>query len=331
MSMGKILITGATGDTGGYATEQLLQKGHQVRALVHRIDDRSKRLEDKGGEVVAGDYLDLDAMRAAVKDVPRAYFVYPLRPGIIQATAYFAQAAREVGVEAIVNMSQISARENARSHAARDHWVAERVFDWSGVAVTHLRPTFFAEWLLYNAPMIKAGTLATPLWGGPNKHAPVAAEDQARVIVGILENPAPHGGKAYPLFGPKEYTQVEIAQVLSRVLGKDVTYQQVTVEELLQRRASSRSPAPGQVNARTAYGELERLQRGELKESFLLQHIGEVALDHQAGIFAGTNDLIETIGGRPPMSLEAFIEKHRKAFEGDGRAVQADAARQCGC
>ena len=313
MSTGKILITGATGDTGGYAIEQLLQKGHQVRALVHRIDDRSKRLEDKGVEVVAGDYLDLDAMRAAVKGVRRAYFVYPIRPGIIQATAYFAQAAKEAGVEAVVNMSQISARENAVSHAARDHWVAERVFDWSGIAVTHLRPTFFAEWLLYNALTIKAGTLASPL--GPGKHAPVAAEDQARVIVGILEDPASHSGKVYPLFGPREYTQAEIAQALSRVLGKDVRYKQVTMEELQQQRASSQSPAPGQVNARTGYGEPEQLQRGELKESFLLQHIREVALDHQAGIFAGTNDVIETIGGRPPMSLEAFIEKHRKAFE----------------
>ncbi len=284
MNAGKILITGATGDTGGYAIEQLLQKGHEVRALVHRIDDRSRRFDDKGVEVVAGDYLDLGAMRTAVKGVRRAYFVYPIRPGIIQATAYFAQAAREAGVEAIANMSQISAREE-----------------------------FFAEWLLYNAPMIKAGTLAMPF--GAGKHAPIAAEDQARVIVGILENPAPHRGKVYPLYGPKEYTPAEIAQVLSGVLGKDVRYKQVPMEELLQRRASSQSPAPGQVNARTGYGELEQLQRGELKESFVLQHIREVALDHQAGIFAGTNDVIETIGGRPPMSLEAFIEKHRKAFE----------------
>ena len=313
MSTGKVLITGATGDTGGYAIEQLLQKGHEVRALVHRIDDRSRRLEDKGVEVVSSDYLDLGAMRTAVKGVRRAYFVYPIRPGIIQATAYFAQAAREAGVEAIANMSQISAREDARSHAARDHWVAERVFDWSGVGVTHLRPTFFAEWLLYNAPMIKAGTLAMPF--GAGKHAPIAAEDQARVIVGILENPAPYRGKVYPLYGPKEYTPAEIAQVLSGLLGKDVRYKQVTMEELLQRRASSQSPAPGQVNSRTGYGELERSQQGELEESFFLQHIREVAADHQAGVFAGTNDLIERIGGRPPMSLEAFIERHRKAFE----------------
>ena len=34
--------------------------------------------------------------------------------------------------------------------------------------------------------------------------------------------------------------------------------------------------------------------------SFVLQNIREVALDHQAGIFAGTNDVIETIGGRRP-------------------------------
>ena len=313
MSTGRILITGATGDTGGYAIELLLQKGHQVRALVHRIDDRSKRLEDKGVEVVAGDYLDLDAMRAATKGVRRAYFVYPIRPGIIQATAYFAQAAKEAGVDAVVNMSQKSAREDARSHAARDHWVAERVFDWSGIPVTHLRPTFFAEWLLYRAPVIKAGTLASPL--GAGKHAPVAAEDQARVIVGILENPAPHDGKVYPLFGPKEYTQAEIAQVLSRVLDKDVQYRQVTLDEMRQQRASGHSPASGQVNARTLYGELEESQRGEIKESFVLQHIGEIARDHEAGIFAGTNDVIETIGGRLPLSLEAFIEKHRKAFE----------------
>jgi uncharacterized protein YbjT (DUF2867 family) len=72
MSTGKILITGATGDTGGYAIEQLLHKGHQVRALVHRRDNRSQRLQDKGVEVVAGDFLDLDAMRAAVKGVHRA-------------------------------------------------------------------------------------------------------------------------------------------------------------------------------------------------------------------------------------------------------------------
>ena len=230
MIQGKVLVTGATGDTGGATVEELLCRGHRVRALAHRQDERSKQLQERGVEVVFGDLLDFvaNAMLRS-KGVQRAYFVYPIRPGIVQATAQFAQAAKEAAVDGIVNMSQISAREDAKSHAATDHWLAERVFEWSGVTVAHIRPTYFAEWLLYVAPMIKAGRLHVPF--GSGKHAPIAAEDQARVIAGILEDPATHNGKVYPLFGPVEYTYRETAQVLSRVLGKSVEYKQVDFEE----------------------------------------------------------------------------------------------------
>jgi NAD(P)H dehydrogenase (quinone) len=293
MIQGKVLVTGATGDTGRATVNELLARGHNVRALAHGQDDRSKRLQERGVEVVYGDLLDFDQVRAALSGVQRAYFVYPIRPGILQATAYFAQAAKEAGVDGIVNMSQKSAREDAKSHAATDHWLAERVFDWSGLTVAHIRPTYFAEWLLYIAPMIKAGLLHVPF--GTGKHAPIAAEDQGRVIAGILVDPAAHKGKIYPLFGPVEYTYEETARVLGRVLGKHVQYKQVDFEEFSRTLQSSGKNA-GREN------------------SFLFQHLREVAIDHQNGIFAGTNDLVEKLGGRPPMTLEAFIEKHRAAF-----------------
>src|SRR5215471_10826124 len=130
-----ILVPGATGDTGDYTAEQLLKKKYAVRALAHRQDARSRRLQELGAKVVLGDFLDFEGMRAAMQGIRGAYFCYPIRPGILQATAYFAQAAKEAGVECIVNMSQKSSRENATSHAAQDHWVSEQIFDWSGVAV----------------------------------------------------------------------------------------------------------------------------------------------------------------------------------------------------
>jgi uncharacterized protein YbjT (DUF2867 family) len=74
MAQTKFLITGATGATGGGAARQLLEKQHAVRALAHRADDRSKQLQDIGVEVVFGDLLDFDAVRAAVIGVQRAYF-----------------------------------------------------------------------------------------------------------------------------------------------------------------------------------------------------------------------------------------------------------------
>src|SRR5882724_881492 len=312
MIQGKVLVTGATGDTGGATVAELMSRGHGVRALAHREDGRSKRLQELGAEVVFGDFLDLDAIRAAVEGVQHAYFCYPIRPGIIQATAYFAQAAKEAAINGVVNMSQVPARADAKSHAMRDHWLAERVFDWSGLTVAHLRPTLFAEWLLYLAPMIRAGLLHVPF--GPGQHAPIAAEDQARVIVGILENPASHRGKIYPLYGPVEFTYKEIAQVLSRVLGKDVQYKQVSIETMLQMMASGDQKPPAGHNARALYGEFEQAPDRRAGDSFVIQHLREVAIDHQNGVFAGTNNLVETIGGRPATTLEAFIDKHREAF-----------------
>ncbi len=291
---------------------QLLARGHEVRALAHGKDDRSKRLQERGVEVVYGDLLDFGQVRAALRGVQRAYFVYPIRPGILQATAYFAQAAKEAGVGGIVNMSQKSAREDAKSQAATDHWLSERVFDWSGLTVAHIRPTYFAEWLLYMAPMIKAGLLHVPF--GTGKHAPIAAEDQGRVIAGILEDPSLHKGSVYPLYGPVEYTYAETAQLLGRVLGKSVEYKQISFDSFLDMlKAGGQNPAEG-ASSRNLYGELGGKSE-HAGESFTVQHLKEVAVDHQNGIFEGINDLVEKLGGRPPMTLEAFIEKHRAAFE----------------
>jgi uncharacterized protein YbjT (DUF2867 family) len=52
MAQKEFLVTGATGATGGYVVERLLERGHAVRALAHREDDRSKRLVKMGVEVV---------------------------------------------------------------------------------------------------------------------------------------------------------------------------------------------------------------------------------------------------------------------------------------
>jgi uncharacterized protein YbjT (DUF2867 family) len=151
--------------------------------------------------------------------------VYPIQPGILQATAYFAQAAKEAAVSAIVNMSQISARREAKRHAAQDHWISEEVLNWSGVPTTHLRPTLFAEWALYWPAQIKTGILRLPF--GTGRHAPIGAEDQARVIANILLNPDEHKGNVYPLYGEKEYTFAEIAAEIGKVIGKPIAYKQI--------------------------------------------------------------------------------------------------------
>jgi uncharacterized protein YbjT (DUF2867 family) len=313
MSDLRFLITGATGATGGAAAVQLLEQGQRVRAFVHREDERAEDLRKLGAEVVVGDLLDFDSVSEALKEVDRAYFVYPIRPGLVQATAQFAQSAKEAGVGAIVNMSQVSARRDATSHSARDHWLAEQVFNWSGLNVVHIRPTYFSEWLLYLAPMIRQGFMYAPFTTG--RHAPIAGEDQGRVIVGILQDPEPHVGKIYPLYGPVELTHDEIAGIVGRTLGRKITYQSMPIEQWAKVVAVANASAgrPARNDAGSLYPEADRVT-GRPGSEFLVQHLREVAIDHTNGVFAGTNDCVEKIGGRAPLTVEAFVAKHRDAF-----------------
>src|SRR5260370_8060274 len=143
MSTQTSLVIGATGKTGQHTVQHLLEKGHAGRAMVHKEDHRSEALRGTGAEVVIGELLEHDDAIRLAAGTSAAYFCYPVSPGLIQATAYFADAAKRAALEAVVNMSQISAREDSKSHAARDHWIAQRLFYRSGVPPVHLRPTFF--------------------------------------------------------------------------------------------------------------------------------------------------------------------------------------------
>jgi NAD(P)H dehydrogenase (quinone) len=292
MSAATILVAGATGRTGGAAIDELVKTGKHVRAYVRSDDDRAEALRRRGVEIAVGDFTDIDDIRAAMEGIRSAYFLHPIAPGIIHATAYFAQAAKEAGVAAIVNMSQISARRESASHAAQDHWVSERVFDWSGVPTTHLRPTFFADWLVYPhfAKEIWAKKkIEFPFENG--RHAPIATDDQGRVIAHILANPEGHGGKTYTLTGPVEMNHTEIAAAMSDVLGAKIDYAPTSIEEFRHKMENLYKFPP-----------------------FLTQHLVEVAQNYRDGIFAGANGAVEEITGSPALTVQQFISQNRALF-----------------
>jgi NAD(P)H dehydrogenase (quinone) len=292
MSKAEYLVTGATGRTGGQAVDELLKMGRSVRAYVRTDGEKASALRDRGVEVAFGDFTDIDDIRPALEGIKAAYFLHPMGPGIIGATVFFAQAAKEAGVKSIVNMSQISARRDSLSNAARDHWISERVFDWSGVATTHIRPTLFADWLIIPA-------LAKEIWAtrrinfpfADGRHAPISTEDQGRVIAHLLAKPEGHEGKVYSLHGPVEMDHAGIAAAMSEVLGETIAYVPLTVPEWRDRMESVYKFSP-----------------------FRVQHLSAIAQDYQDGVFAGTNDIVETITGTPALSVQQFVARHRDAF-----------------
>lgn len=288
----KVLITGATGDTGRAAVRESIALGLDVRAMVHKLDERSDALKALGAEVVVGDLLQINTVRDAMQGVDAAYLVWPVQPGLINATVNFAQAARETGIKTVLNLSQRSANRESTSDSCRDTYIAEEILNWSGVPVIHLRPTYFLEWLLYpwQLPFLQQGVLRMPV--GKGRHSPIAADDQGRAIAALLKNPEGHIGTTINLSGPVEMDHEQMAAELSEALGRKIVFQDLPVEEYVESIAQMGVPP------------------------YIVQHLDGAMRDYHNGRMAGADNNIEKITGRRSMTVGEFARLHADKLNG---------------
>jgi hypothetical protein len=74
----------------------------------------------------------------------------PCPPAYLEAIVTMAAVAREVGVEALVTMTQMTAsqmniRNTTPSPQRRQHWLSKHMLAWSGLPVVTIRPTVCLE------------------------------------------------------------------------------------------------------------------------------------------------------------------------------------------
>src|SRR5262245_47958341 len=235
---GPILVTGAAGQLGGVGrtvTELLLARGLPVRAMVRRDDDRASALRAARAEVVVGDLLEPADVYRAVRGTRRVYFGMSVSAGYLEATVTMTAVARELGLEALVNMSQMTVsemdvRNTTPSHQQRQHWLGEQALSWSGLPAVTVRPTIFLESFLTLAAagVRDRGRIELPF--GAGRTNPVAAADVARVVAELLADPAPHLGRVYELTGPRSQDLHGFAREASDALNREVIYAEVLPE-----------------------------------------------------------------------------------------------------
>ena len=132
---GPILVTGAAGQLGAVGRtvmSLLLDRGLPVRAMVRREDDRSAAVRAAGAEVVVGDLLEPVDVYRVVNGCWPIYFGMSVSAGYLEATVTMAAVARELGVNALVNMSQMtvaqmSIQNTTPSPQQRQHWLSANV------------------------------------------------------------------------------------------------------------------------------------------------------------------------------------------------------------
>jgi uncharacterized protein YbjT (DUF2867 family) len=294
-----ILVTGAAGRVGAVGrrvTEVLLKQDKTVRAMVRHEDERAQALRDMGAEVVVGDLLDLQSMHRAIAGCETMYFGMSVSDPYLAATINVAAVAKHYGVKAFINMSQMtlsqmSINETTPSPQHKLQWLSEQALNWSGLPVVHVRPTVFLEgfFLLFTSDSVKE-TSQIRLPFGEGRTSPVTAEDVARVVAALLNDPQPHIGKIYHLTGPQSENMNFFAREYSKALGRTITYQDIPVEPWRDALLARGMPA------------------------HLVHHLATMADLHRAGRYDRMSDDVLTLTGQAPMSVQEFVRKNVAAF-----------------
>lgn len=221
-----ILVTGATGTTGSEIVKQLSSTGAQVRALV-RTPEKATAIEELNIEIAKGDFDKPETLDAALSDVESALLLPANTLQQLEQELNFIEAAKRLGTPHVVKFSALGAEEaNSPARIANWHAQAEDALEASGIPFTILRPNTFMQNMLGSAPSIQSlGQFYIPV--GDTRVSQVDVRDIAAVAVAALTDKS-HAGKTYTITGPEALTYTEVAEKLSTVLGKKVTYVNVT-------------------------------------------------------------------------------------------------------
>jgi hypothetical protein len=220
----------------------------------------------------------LASVQKAVEGVSAVYFAYPVQSGLLDATVNMAVAARNAGVQRLVDMVMLVSAPDAPTPRMRENYLSEQVFEWAGIGAAHVRATVFFENIYALASA--SGSLSMPFGDDSTAIPLVAGEDVARVAAGVLTAAEVPAGSSYPVVG-----QVLTVQEIVATLG--VPYVNVTDESWAQ-------AAGDRINAH-AVAHLSKLW---------------AALRDQPQDVGVTNT-IEKVGGRRPKTFAEFVADAR--------------------
>jgi uncharacterized protein YbjT (DUF2867 family) len=273
-------VVGATGHVGREVVRQLKKDGHAVRVWT-RDAARAGALGVSSDEVVIGDRRDPASLPAAVAGVGKAYYATPDPEDTVAMLENFLAAAKAAGVRHVVRLSARSADANATEDLARRHGLAERALEQSGLAWTHIRPSWFMQMMFEYAP---GGRMELP--GGKGRIGWIDTRDIAALAVAALTGPG-HEGKCHTISGPQALGYGDLARMLSEATGRDFVYVDMTPEDFRE----------------------QALARGE--EAWYVDLVLQLYANIRADRYAGISGEFEQVMGRPATTFAQFARDTR--------------------
>ena len=281
----KVLVTGATGNTGSLLVPALLRAGVDVRILV-RDEAKAKPLKDLGAEVVLGDLDKPETILPAVKNVDKIYLLTWNGETQLQQAINVIDAAKKSGNPHIVRHSMWGS-ENSR--IIKQGYKIEEILKESGLPWTILKPTFYMQNTMMAAQTISSdGVIYWDMKDG--KLGMIDVRDIADAAFAVITG-KDHEGKEYILTGPEAISFNDVAKIFSNVLDTEIKYVSVPGEAALQSMVGMGLP--------------EWIAKGyvELSEGF------------SENFANSTTRNVEILTGHPSRSFEQFASDFAQVFD----------------
>jgi uncharacterized protein YbjT (DUF2867 family) len=276
-----ILVTGATGTIGREVVAELRRLGTPFRIAVRSPEKTA------AADAVTFDFSRPETFGPALAGVDTVFLLSP--PGQNEIEAPLIDATKASGVRRIVRLSVWGAEKEAFVFS-RPHRAMEKRVEASGVAWTFLRPNgFMQNYRNMHAESIRTrGEFIIP--AGASRHSIIDARDVGAVAARTLSE-AGHEGKAYALTGPEPLSNAEIAEKISKAIGKPVRYVDM--------------PEPDYKKMMVGFG-----FPGPFVDGFI-----DLQRYYRSGAGEAVTPEVERLLGRPPISFDRFARDNAAAWK----------------
>ena len=283
---GKVLVTGATGNTCSGLVPALRNAGVDVRVFV-RDESKTQPLKDMGVEVVVGDLDQPESIIPAVDGVDKIYLLTWNGPTQAQQAENVISAAKRAGNPHVVRHSMWGS-ENSRIVQQGNQ--VEETLKSSGLPWTLVSPTFFMQNFMGAAQSISSDGML--YWDmGEGRLSMIDVRDIVDAAFAVLTGTG-HEGKNYILTGPEAISLHDVAKTFSKTLDKDVTYVSVPGEAALESRVSMGFP------------------------EWIAEGYGELMVGFSQGFANSVTNNVENLTGHPARSIEDFARDYAEVFGG---------------
>jgi NAD(P)H dehydrogenase (quinone) len=303
-TLGKIIVTGASGQFGNAAARQLLEKvPAEDLVFLSRTPEGLSDLAERGASVRRADFDDPASLLAAMEGGESMLLISTVRVGSrVEQHTNAAEAAVARGVKHVVYTSILGCGAPGNPSVEQfDHLATERMIEQSGLAWTHLRDSLYSEAVAtaMAIPALAAG--GKPENSGEGLVPIVSRDDCVASAVGVLTQDG-HANKAYDVTGPELWTLPDAMALVSQMAGKPIVIEPVDDEGMyayfdslgVARKASDivpDGPIPWASEGMVTFGQ-------SIREGFMNV----------------VSDDVERITGRPPRTLRSVLEQYQGAW-----------------